>query len=246
MREWMALLSAELAGRLRGYWTPLLGDAAQAVACAFLFGVIAPLGAQDGAPYWVWLAAGLAPWFFYENALLGSANAYFAYAPLVRHRQCHSALIPPLRVAGALLHALPWLLLAGIAAGMTDCLSPRWYLLPYCLFCGLLLGTAEGYFAAMFAPFFGRFVERGMRLTLSLFFWFTPVAWPVSLVGGPGATQWLSPIGYMVDLTRASLLAAAPLPAWNRTLWFLCLTAGLAIAGATGSARLQEPYREVL
>ena len=105
MREWMALLSAELAGRLRGYWTPLLSDAAQAVACVFLFGVIAPLGVQDGAPYWVWLAAGLAPWFFYENALLGSANAYFSYAPLVRHRQCHSALIPPLRVAGALLHA---------------------------------------------------------------------------------------------------------------------------------------------
>ena len=246
MREWMALLSADLAGRLRGYLTPLLGNVVQAVACVFLFVVIAPLGAQEGAPYWIWLLAGLAPWFYYENALLGSANAYFVYAPLVRYNRCRSALIPPVRVAGALLHALPWLLLAGVAAALAGCLSPRWYLLPYCLLCGMLLGVAEGYFAAMFAPFFGRFVERGMRLTLSLFFWFTPVAWPVARLGGPGVMQWLSPIGYVVDATRACLIAGAPFPAWNRTLWFLCLMAGLAVAGAAGSSRLQEPYREVL
>ena len=45
---------------------------------------------------------------------------------------------------------------------------------------------------------------------------------------------------------RAAVLAGAPFPAWNRTLWFWCLMIGLAIAGAAGCSRLHEPYREVL
>lgn len=246
MREWMALLSADIAWRLRGYAVPLLGNAAQAIVCLFLFVVISPFGAQEGAPYWVWLLAGLAPWFYYENALLGSASAYFVYAPLVRQNLCKSALLPPVRVVGALLHGLPWWLAAVVAAAVTGSLSPMWYLLPYCVLCGVLQGVAEGYFAAMFAPFFGKFVSRGMRLTLSLFFWFTPVAWPVARIGGMGIAQWLTPTCYVVDVTRACLIAGAPFPAWNRTLWFLCLMIGLSVAGAMGSGRLHEPYREVL
>ena len=136
------------------------------------------------------------------------------------------------------------LCLAGAAAA--GCLSPRWYLLPYCLLCGMAQGVAEGYFAAMFAPFFGRFVARGMRLTLSLLFWFTPVAWPAARADGMAAAQWLSPIGYVVDATRACLIAGAPPPTWQRALWFWCAMAALAALGALGSSRLHEPYREVL
>ena len=102
------------------------------------------------------------------------------------------------------------------------------------------------YFAAMFAPFFGKFVAQGMRLTLSLFFWITPVAWPAARLNGANAMMALSPIHYVVDAARAAVLAAAPFPAWNRTLWFWCLMIGLAIAGAAGCSRLHEPYREVL
>ena len=246
MREWLALVAADLSGRLRGYAASFLGDAVQAAVCLFLFAAVSPLGAQQGAPYAVWLLAGLAPWFYYENALLASANAYFVYAPLVRRNLCRSALVPPARVAAAFVLAAPWLLAAAVAAAATNCLSPRWFLLPYCLLCGMLQGVAEGYCAAMFAPFFGRFVAHGMRLTLSLFFWFAPVAWPAGRLFGAGAAQWLSPIGYVVDATRACLIAGASFPAWNRTLWFLCLMAGLAVAGAVGCSRLHEPYREVL
>lgn len=247
MREWWALLQADCAGRLRGYAAPLLGDLAQAVACAFLFMVIAPLGGQDGGPYWVFLLAGLAPWFYYENALLGCANACFSYAPLIRQNLCRPALLPPVRTAAALLHALPWFLAAAVGAGAAGVLSPRWwYLLPYCLLAGTMQGVAEGYFAAMFAPFFGRFVAQGMRLTLSLFFWITPVAWPAARLNGANAMMALSPIHYVVDTARAAVLAGAPFPAWNRTLWFWCLMIGLAIAGAAGCSRLHEPYREVL
>ena len=168
------------------------------------------------------------------------------FAPLVRRDLCRSALVPPARVAAALLHALPWLLAALAGAAAAGCLSPRWYLLPYCLLCGMAQGVAEGYFAAMFAPFFGRFVARGMRLTLSLLFWFTPVAWPAARAGGLAAAQWLSPIGYVVDATRACLIAGAPPPTWQRALWFWCAMAALAALGALGSSRLHEPYREVL
>lgn len=246
MREWMALLAADTVGRLRGYAAPFLSDVVQAAAALFLFAAVSPLGAQSGAPYAVWLLAGLASWFYYENALLASANAYFVFAPLVRHDLCRSALVPPARVAAALLHALPWLLAALAGAAAAGCLSPRWYLLPYCLLCGMAQGVAEGYFAAMFAPFFGRFVARGMRLTLSLLFWFTPVAWPAARADGLAAAQWLSPIGYVVDATRACLIAGAPPPTWQRALWFWCAMAALAALGALGSSRLHEPYREVL
>ena len=114
------------------------------------------------------------------------------------------------------------------------------------LLAGTMQGVAEGYFAAMFAPFFGRFVAQGMRLTLSLFFWITPVAWPAARLNGANAMMALSPIHYVVDTARAAVLAGAPFPAWNRTLWFWCLMIGLAIAGAAGCSRLHEPYREVL
>lgn len=36
MREWMALLAADTAGRLRGYAAPFLSDAVQAAAALFL------------------------------------------------------------------------------------------------------------------------------------------------------------------------------------------------------------------
>lgn len=241
------MLRADCVGRLRGYAAPLLGDLAQATACAFLFMAIAPLGDPYGSPYWVFLLSGLAPWFYYENALLGCANACFTYAPLVRQNLCHPALLPPARTIAAFLHALPWFLAAAAGAGAAGVLSPRWWrLLPYCLLVGAVQGVAEGYFAAMFAPFFGKFVARGMRLTLSLFFWITPIAWPAAKLSGAAAMMALSPIHYVVDVARAAVLAGAPFPAWNRTLWFWSLMIGLTIAGAAGCSRLYEPYREVL
>ena len=86
-----------------------------------------------------------------------------------------------------------------------------------------------------------------MRLTLSLLFWFHAggVA-RGARARGLAAAQWFSPIGYVVDATRACLIAGAPPPTWQRALWFWCAMAALAALGALGSSRLHEPYREVL
>ena len=94
----------------------------------------------------------------------------------------------------------------------------------------------------MFAPFFGRFVARGMRLTLSLLFWFTPVAWPAARARGLAAAQWFSPIGYVVDATRACLIAGAPPPTWAARAVVLVRDGG---AGGAGRAGQQPPARAV-
>ena len=69
---------------------------------------------------------------------------------------------------------------------------------------------------------------------------------PAARAGGLAAAQWFSPIGYVVDTTRACLIAGAPPPTWQRALWFWCAMVALAALGALGSSRLHEPYREVL
>ena len=68
-------------GGCAGYAAPFLSDAVQAGGRAVpVRGGLAARGAVRRAVRRL-AAGGLAPWFYYENALLASANAYFVFAP---------------------------------------------------------------------------------------------------------------------------------------------------------------------
>ena len=50
----------------------------------FVFGLALRNGSDKGVPFVLWLIAGLIPWFFFQEGLIGGTNALLEYNYLVK------------------------------------------------------------------------------------------------------------------------------------------------------------------
>ncbi len=239
--------------RFAGSYFGILWAFAQPVATILLFWFVFQVGfraspTQDGVPYGLWLAAGLAPWFFFAEAWLAATSALPEYAYLVKKVVFRVELLPVVKTISALFFHLVFVLVLVVLSALLGH-PPTWRLLqlPYYTACLLALVLALGFISAAILPFF-RDLNQLLAIVLQFGMWLTPILWPVTMV--PELYRWifkLNPVGYIVEGYRDALVGHAWV--WQHgptTLGFWVLTSLLGLLAMLTYRRLKPHFADVL
>ena len=201
-----------------------------------------------GQPYVLTLFAGLIPWMFVSESILGATAAVTGRAYLVKKIAFPLEVLPFTHVLSALVtHLLMVAILLGMLAFYgalpgASCLMTLYYLFAACALVsgiGLLLSSLNVFY---------RDVGQGVGIVTNIFFWATPVVWPADKVSSQ--LQWLldfNPVNYIVSGYRDALLHSRfVMPDAGITLYFWLLVAALWLTGTYVFMRLKPTFADFL
>lgn len=185
----------------------------------------------------VFLLSGLLPWTFFSTALSSGAGAVADNGSLVRKVAFPRAILPAGVVASQFVQfALMFLVLAPLA-GLS--VTPTVRLVTVApLMALLLLFTTGCVLAASAAEVYFRDTRHLLSIALQIWFWLTPIVYPVSLVPEPVRHWiWLNPMAAITVGFQDAVLGHATLPAagWASLAVASCLSAFLGLAVFTRS-----------
>jgi teichoic acid transport system permease protein len=247
------LARSDFHARFAGSYFGILWAFAQPIATILLFWFVFQVGfraqpTQEGVPYVLWLAAGLAPWFFFAEAWLAATSSLSEYAYLVKKVVFRVELLPVIKTLSSLFFHLAFILVL-LVLGLLMGHPPSWHLLqlPYYTACLLALALALGFTTAAILPFF-RDLNQLLAIVLQFGMWLTPILWAVTMI--PDRFRWLfklNPVGYIVEGYRDALVGHVWV--WQHgptTLGFWGLTAGLGVVAFFTFRRLKPHFADVL
>lgn len=239
----LSLLQRELRNRYAGtagglVWAllhPMLMLGIYAVVFQWVFQVRLP-NAPAGQPYLLSVALALWPWLAFSEALLRGSMAVQQHAALVKKVAFPNELLVYSSVCASLvLHAAGYLVVLLLLTLWG--LDVHWAAAPVWLWAWVVLGLAALGLALMLGALqvFLRDVEQMLGQCLTLFFYATPIVYPMALV--PPALQRVmgaNPLSHVLEAVRQAGLGqgwpgglvwwAAPLAAavlcWLGHLWF--------------------------
>ena len=216
----------------------------------FVFGLALRGGADRGVPFVLWLVAGLVPWFFFQDGLMGGTNSLLEYNYLVKKVVFNIRILPVVKVISAVfVHCFFIVILLVLYTIMGY--PPSLYALQmiYYSFCMFMLILAAVYLTSSVVVLF-RDLSQIIAITLQVGIWVTPIMWAFSdlgLTGWPTVVLKLNPVFYIVQGYRDSLISHAGI--WQHpalTLYFWVFTAVLFFLGTKMFKKLQVHFADVM
>ena len=216
----------------------------------FVFGLALRNGSDKGVPFVLWLIAGLIPWFFLQEGLLGGTNALLEYNYLVKKVVFNIRILPVVKVFSAVfVHCFFVVILLLIYTFMGY--PPSLYALQliYYSICIFVLILAVTYMTSAAVVFF-RDLSQIINIMLQVGVWVTPIMWDFNDLHLNGALRTilkLNPIFYIVHGYRDSLITKVGI--WQHpalTLYFWVFTIVLFIFGTKLFKKLQVHFADVL
>ena len=196
----------------------------------FVFGLALRNGADRGVPFVLWLVAGLVPWFFFQDGLVGGTNALLEYNYLVKKVVFNIRILPVVKViSAAFVHCFFVLIVLVIYTCMGY--PPTWYALQliYYSFCVFMLILAVTYFSSAVVVFF-RDLTQIINIGLQVGVWLTPIMWvaDTALKDHPLIQKilQLNPMYYIVSGYRDAFVVKRwffERPLWTLYFWLFTL-----------------------
>ena len=199
-------------------------------------------------PYVLFLTTGLAPWFFFSEALSSGTTALIEYNYLVKKVVFKISILPLVKVLAALIiHAvfIGVMILVSLCYGFYP--NVYWLQVPYYTFCAFVF-VMSLVFTTCAVQVFVRDLAHFISVMLQLFMWATPILWDINMV--PHELQWivkLNPMVYVVNGYRMSMYARI----WffehpDTTIGFWCATVVLFAIGAAVFKKTKVHFADVL
>ncbi|MCR4815422.1 MAG: ABC transporter permease [Lachnospiraceae bacterium] len=219
----------------------------------FVFGLIFPARAQlaasgIAAPYVLWLTAGLIPWFYFSEALVGGMNALIEYNYLVKKVVFKISILPIIKViAATFIHS--FFVLVMLALYFFYGYKPSLYLIQvvYYSFCMFCLTLAISYSTCAVVVFF-RDLSQIIGIGLQLGMWGTPILWEIGVIPEKFRIIFkLNPVFYIINGYRTAMFEKE----WffedfYSTMFFWIITAIIFVIGALIFKRLKPHFADVL
>lgn len=204
-----------------------------------------------GVPFVLYLVAGIVPWFFFQDALVGGTNALLEYNYLVKKVVFNISVLPIVKILSALfVHGFFVVFTIILYAGYGR--LPDWYVLQifYYSACVFVLATGVVYVTCAVVVFF-RDLTQIINIALQVGVWLTPIMWVAedSLQGHPLIQKLLqlNPMYYIVSGYRDALIMKRwffERPLW--TLYFWVFAALCFLFGNWVFKRLRVHFADVL
>lgn len=183
----------------------------------FVFQIAFGSGDEDGAPFVLWLMAGLVPWFFFSEAWMGATNCYVEYSYLVKKVVFDIKLLPFVKVASALyVHVFFVMIMIVLYTAVGRFPGVIIIQLLYYSFCLFMLVLALSYFTATIEIFF-KDTTQIINILMTIGIWLTPIMWNISRLDARLVIIFkLNPIFYVVQGYRDTLINNI----WINERWF--------------------------
>lgn len=202
-------------------------------------------------PFLLYLVAGIVPWFFFQDSLIGGTNSLLEYSYLVKKVVFNISVLPVVKLISALfVHAffVCFIIVMYCVYGR----FPDLYYLQLLYYTGGLLLLVLGLcYATCAVVVFFRDLSQMISIALQVGVWLTPIMWIAEdrLVNYPVLFRILklNPVYYVVTGYRDAIINKNWF--WERPLWtvyFWCFTAGALLLGTTVFRRLRVHFADIL
>lgn len=206
--------------------------------------------AQNGYPYALWLIAGIVPWFYFGEGLMGATNAFAEYSYLVKKVVFRIDILPLVKVFSSLFIHLFFIAFSLLIFTLNGKL-PDWRFLQivYYLFCLICLISVCSYITASIVPFFKDFSQI-VNVLVQIGMWLTPIMWNYDELSGTlgkwGFVFKLNPMFYIVQGYRDSYMCGGVF--WDRTmtLYFWACIILLGFIGYKCFRKMKPHFADVL
>ena len=183
-----------------------------------------------GIPFVLYLVAGIVPWFFFQDALVGGTNALLEYNYLVKKVVFNISVLPVVKIISALF-------VHGFFVVFTIILYafygrfPDWYYLQilYYSICVFILSLSLVYISCAVVVFF-RDLTQIINIGLQVGVWLTPIMWvaDTALKDHPLIQKilQLNPMYYIVSGYRDAFVVKRwffERPLWTLYFWLFTL-----------------------
>lgn len=203
---------------------------------------------SEGTPFFLWLIAGMIPWFFFANGLNSGTNAIVANAFLVKKVAFRTSILPLVQIGSAFIIHLVLVVLLIVAFLLHGFMpSIYWLQLFYYLFCSIFLLLGITWLTSsirVFVKDIGNFIA----IVIQIGFWATPIFWSLDLV--PAHHRYiieLNPMFYIIDGFRDTFINHIWF--WEKgflTLYFLGFSLVFFVIGAVVFRKLRVHFGDVI
>ena len=206
-----------------------------------------------GVPFVLYLVAGIVPWFFFQDALMGGTNSLLEYNYLVKKVVFNISVLPVVKIISAMfVHAFFVLFTIILYAAYGK--FPDFYYLQiiYYSVCVFILVLGLSYATSAIVIFF-RDLTQIINIVLQVGVWLTPIMWQVEQFSGSSFYPILcklvkfNPMYYVVVGYRDSMIMGNGF--WQRpglTLYFWAVTLITMLVGLKVFKRLRPHFSDVL
>lgn len=219
----------------------------------FVFqGGLKPLStnAYHGYPFFLWMLAGIVPWFYFQDAMPGGTNVLMEYSYLVKKVVFKIEILPMIKAISALfIHVFFVCVTFLIYCGYGKFPGVYGIQVVYYSFCMFALVLGLCYATSAVAVFF-RDLLQIVNICLQVGVWATPIMWDLESFGLPGLVQKifkLNPMYYIVYGYRDAMINKVWF--WERpglTLYFWGFTIFMFVIGTRVFKRLRIHFADVL
>ena len=188
-------------------------------------------GAENfDVPYYLWLSVGIAPWFFIDGGIRGTAACFRDYSYLVKKMHFDVKILPAVRCVSALFSHLIFMVVVVILCAIEGIhLSGVIYILPIMIFAWIFVYSVGRILALISARY--RDILNVLGISLNIGFWLTPIFWNVNVVSDRLYNIiMLNPVAILVESYRDALILGRILNA-ERFLYLGVFCAVMLIAG---------------
>lgn len=203
---------------------------------------------DEGVPFFLWLIAGMIPWFFFANSLSSATNAITSNAYLLKKVAFRASLLPIVQIGSAfLIHAvlLVFLFLSAILYGQMPTLY--WLQIIYYVLLSILLLVGITWLTSSLRVFI-KDVSNFIAVVVQVGFWATPIFWQSSKIPEEYSfVLYLNPMHYIIDGFRDALFSRAWF--WQKpleSLSFFIILVLVLIVGYLVFKRLRPHFGDVL
>ena len=214
----------------------------------FVFQVGFRNGTVGEFPFVLWLTAGLVPWFYFSEALMGATSSLLEYSYLVKKVVFNIDILPVIKVLSALFVNIFFVLFFVFVCCLYG-YYPTVYAIQigYYMICQICLVMALSYMTSAVMVFF-RDLGQLINILLQIGMWMTPIMWQSNMIGEKYQRFLkLNPMYYIVNGYRESLLSKEWF--WNHfpwTIYFWLLILLLMVLGTKIFKRLKPHFADVL
>lgn len=230
------------------FWSvihPLMMVLTYYIIFSFVFGPKVKADNASGS-YAVWLLCGLVPWFFFSGSIRRTSAALLTNKSLVTRTVFPSEIFPVITLVSNLVSHLVGLLI--IFAGLwlsSGTLTPALLYLPVYFFLMCLMVLGMGWIFSSLNVFV-RDVSQILDISLNLWFYYTPIFWPVNIIP---EKYWLilkiNPLYHIVEGYRDCILSGSRPDPYH--ILYLALFSGVVfVVGGLLFKRLKPAFADVL
>ena len=203
---------------------------------------------DDGAPFILWLLAGILPWFFVADTLVICGTSIRSNRHLVTKSVFPAATIPTFVEMSFFVTHLLLLAIATVIFAICGFISLAFVQILYgmvCLF--VMMWVISILFSALVAV--SRDFEYLLKSATQVLFWISPILWNVERIAKYPviyAIVRLNPIGYVISVYRNAFLGGWFFNDLSGTICFWVEILVLALLGCFIFKRLEREFADIL